>query len=171
LRGVLGRLVAANELAGFRPRGHRTLGINPASWVVEIELPASQRAREAARLARLGFVAALRERLVPANGTPAEGLSIVEQFRTPTSARAELAAQIRQVKALGPVKSFAVPAIPSAVGFGGSKAGSSGLNVAFAKGAYYYLVGAGWQTVGDPSPPTRAGLIAAAQRLYRRVHA
>jgi hypothetical protein len=171
LRGVFGRLLAANELAGFRPRGHRALGINPASWVAETELPPSERAREAERLQRLGFVAAVRERLLPVNGTPAEGLSIVEQFRTPTSARVELAAQIREVKALGPVASFAVPGIPSAVGFGGSKAGNSGANVAFAKGAYYYLVGAGWPTVGNPSPPTRAGLIAAAQRLYRRVHA
>ncbi len=66
-------------------------------------------------------------------------------------------------------KAFTVAAIPGASGFGGAHNGSTGYNVAFADGAYYYLVGAGWPT-GTPSPPTRAALITAAEDLYRRVH-
>jgi hypothetical protein len=168
LGGVRGRVLVAGELSGLTPQGRRILGINPDSWVVEEKIPASQRAREAARLQSLGFVAAIREQLLPpANASPAEGLSIVEQFRAPGAARTELAFQVRQGKGSG-ATAFAVPAIPGARGFGGSSSESSGLNVAFTKGPYYYLVGAGWPT-GTPSAPTRATVIAAAQRLYRRV--
>jgi hypothetical protein len=163
-------VLAANELSGFTPAGHRLIGINPTTWVADNELPVSQRAREAARLQRLGFIAAVRERLVPVSGIPAEAISIVERYPSPSAARAELAAQIGLVKAAGPVTAFAVPGIPGAVGFGGSHAQSSGENVAFAKGTYYYLVGAGWLT-GTPSAPSRSELIIAAVRLYNRVSA
>jgi hypothetical protein len=167
LRGVQGRVLAAGELSGFTPQGRRLIGINAASWVVEEELPTNQRAKEAARLRGLGFVAALRERLTPTNGSPAEGLSIVEQFRSPRAARTELAFHVTHGSGPG-VTAFAVPAIPGGRGFAVSRSESSGLNVAFTKGPYYYLVGAGWRT-GTPSPPTRPIVIAAAQRLYGRV--
>lgn len=169
LRGVFGRVLAANELAGFRPQGRRVLGINASGWVVETEVPASLKAQETARLQRLGFVAAIKERLIPRNGMPSEGLSIVEQFRSQSAAVAELAAQTRMLKAAGPLPTFSVPGIPGGIGSGGSRPENSGENVAFTKGAYYYLVGVGWRT-GIPSPPTRAALVAAAQRLYGRVH-
>jgi hypothetical protein len=170
LRGVFGRVLAANELAGFKPQGRRLLGTNATGWVVETEVPASQQARETARLQGLGFLAGIKERLTPTTGTTAEGLSIVEQFRSPSAALAELAAQSRMAKAAGPVTTFSVAGIPGAFGFGGSRRENSGENVAFTKGSYYYLVGAGWPTATH-SPPTRASVIAAAQRLYRRVHA
>jgi hypothetical protein len=169
-RGVADRVLIANELAGFRPAGHHLLGISASNWVADNELPLSQRATETARLQRLGFVAAVRERLVPVSGIPAEALSIVERYASPTAARAELAAQVRLSRAAGPVTPFAVPGIPGAAGFGGSHGQSSGENVAFAKGAYYYLVGAGWLT-GAPSAPSRSELILAAERLYERVAA
>jgi len=161
-------VLAVGELPGFTRQGTRQLGINAASWVAE--LPASQRAREAARLQSLGFIAAVRELLLhPASGSPAEALSIVEQFPSPRAARKELAFQVR--RGIGPgVSEFAVPAIAGARGFGGSSPQSTGLNVAFTKGSYYYLVGAGWPT-GSPTPTTRAALIAAAVRLYERVGA
>jgi hypothetical protein len=59
-----------------------------------------------------------------------------------------------------------VPAIGGARGFGGSAGGTTGYNVAFASGPYYYLVGAGY----PPGAPGGAAVILAAQHLYRRVH-
>jgi hypothetical protein len=168
LRGVSGRVLNAGQLAGFAPHGRRLLGINATSWVAGEQLPSPARAKEATRLQRLGFVGAVSERLAPTNGSAAEGLSIVEQFRSARAADTELAAQVKMTEAKG-AKAFAVPVIPGASGFGGASGGTTGYNVAFADGAYYYLVGAGWPT-GTPSPPTRAALIAAAQGLYRRVH-
>jgi hypothetical protein len=168
LRGVFGRVLNAGQLAGFAPHGRRVLGVNATNWVAEEELPPPERAKEAARLQRLGFVAAVSERLAPTNGGAAEGLSVVEQFRSAQAAGAELAAQVKMAEAQG-AKAFAVPAIPGASGFGGAHSGNTGYNVAFAGGAYYYLVGAGWPT-GTSSPPTRAALITAAEDLYRRVH-
>ena len=54
-------------------------------------------------------------------------------------------------------------AIPHSAGFGGAGS-NSGVNVAFAKGDYYYLVGE------QPSAPAnRAAVIASAQKLYQRV--
>ncbi len=168
LRGVAGHILLANELPGFKPQDRRVIGVNAESWVAENEYPASERARVVARLQRLGFVAALRERLLPTNGTPAEGLSIVEQFRSSSAARTEVAAEVQADRAVGHVTTFAVAGMPGAVGFGGVKTQFSGENIAFAKGSYYYLVGAGWPT-GAKSPPTRADLITAARRLYDRV--
>ncbi len=168
LRGVRGRVLSAGELPGYTP-GTRVLGINAASWVHEEELPGAQQAAETARLQGLGLIAAIREHLSPANGSAAEALSIVEQFRSPAAAGTELAFEVRN--GMGPgAREFAVPSIPGARGFGGSSSKSSGINVAFAKGAYYYLVGAGWPA-GTPAAPTRAALIAAALSLYDRVSA
>jgi hypothetical protein len=170
LRAVAGRALAAQDLAGFAPRGHRVIGTDPTSWVVESELPPSKQAREAARLHRLGFIAGLRERLIATDGSPAEGISVVEQFPSPHAAHSELAAQIALARAAGPASAFNVRGIPGAAGFDDSHGGSSGENVAFTKGSYYYLVGAGWLT-GTPATPTHASLIAAAHRLYDRVSA
>ncbi len=168
LSGVVGRVLVAGELPGFTPQGRRVLGSNASSWVVEEELPSAEQAKEAARLQRLGFVAAVRERLAPTNGTAAEALSIVEQFASQTAASAELAAQLRMSEARG-ARAFAVPGIPGATGFGGSHGQTTGINVAFTAGPYYYLVGAGWPT-GTPNAPTRAAVVAAAEHLYRRLY-
>jgi hypothetical protein len=162
-------VLAAGELAGLEPAGRRALGINAVSWVSEEGGPASARAAETARLDQLGFVAGVTEHLHPANGTAQEGLSIVEQFRTAAGARAELGFRVGHVGGAGNT-AFAVVGIPGAHGFGGSGPEVSGINVAFAKGRYYYLVGAGWPS-GTSSPPTRAALIAAALHLYHRVGA
>lgn len=166
LRGVFGRVLVAGELGGFNPHGRRILGTNAANWVVADEYPPTQRTREAARLQSLGFVAAVREQLAPTDGSHAEAISIVQQFRTPSAARTDLAAETRPI---GNETTFAVAAIPGARGFGGSSAESSGENVAFTKGPYFYLVGVGAQT--GVSLPSHATLIAAALRLYNRLHA
>jgi hypothetical protein len=168
LRGVFGRVLTAGELAGFTPQGRRLLGVNAASWIHAEELPPTQAASEATRLEHLGFVAGVRERLAPANGGPAEGLSIVEGFHSPRAAGTELAAEVKMGKAQG-ASAFAVPGIPGAIGFGGASGQTTGFNVAFADAPYYYLVGAGFPS-GTPNAPTRADIIAAAQHLYRRLH-
>jgi hypothetical protein len=170
LRAVAGRALAAQDLAGFAPRGHRVIGTNPTSWVLESELSPSKQAGEAARLQRLGFIAGVRERLIATDGSPAEGISVVEHFPSPHAARSELAAQIALARTAGPASAFNVRGIPGAAGFDDSHGGSSGENVVFSKGSYYYLVGAGWLT-GTPAMPTHASLIAAARRLYDRVTA
>jgi hypothetical protein len=169
LRGVAGRVLVAGELSGLTPQGRRILGISAASWVVEDQVPAGQRAREAARLRRLGFVAAVREPLVGVNGSQGGGLSIVEQFRSPAAAQQQLAAEIKLSTAPGiHATLFTVPGIPGARGFELSGPAGAGSNVEFTKGSYYYLVGAAQPPNG---PSARASVIAAAQHLYARVPA
>jgi hypothetical protein len=162
LRGVVGRYLAAGELSGFTP------GRVITSYGRADELPESKQPQELARLKSLGFVAALRERLVPPKGGEAQGLSVVEQFRSPRGARTELAAQVQLLTAHRRRAAFAVPAIPGARGSSGRGPRSGYTDVLFTKGSYYYLVGAGWPT-GDRAAPTRATMIAAARRLYRRL--
>ncbi len=77
------------------------------------------------------------------------------------------AAAFSAPKEASSVKPFPVTGIPGAIGFGGSGQGSSGINVAFDEGDYYYLVG---QSVSALGPGPEHALIAAAQSLYHRVH-
>jgi hypothetical protein len=161
---IQSRALAEGELAGVAVAGRPVAVNSPESWVVVDELPASRRTSEAQRLRRLGFVAGVREPLVAAAGSQTAGLSIVEQFRSPGSARSQLAAEYRQSTASGGhVTVFAVPAIPGARGFELASSGFSGANVVFAKGPYYYLVGE--QAEGS----SRANVTAAAQHLFDRV--
>lgn len=165
-------VLTASDLRGFSQRGPLSESTNAAGWVKESEpeSPAAARTRHMASLQRLGFTAGVRERLEPTGGGPAEGISMAERFASPSGAGAELSDQIAQLKAQGGFSSFAVPAIPGARGLATTPGGPfTGFNVAFAKGAYYYLVGVGFPAGTSPAP-TRQGLIAAARRLYERVH-
>ena len=162
VRGVHGGVLVAGDLPGFVPRGFLAPSTSAQSEVAEF--PPERRASEAAKLKALGFIASISERLAPANGIGATGeaISLVEQFRSAHGANGEVAGQLKQALARGET-AFAVPGIPGARGFGSSTASPPDANVAFPVGAYYYLVGFG------SSAPTRSQLIAAAQRLYRRV--
>jgi hypothetical protein len=162
--GVRGRVLSGGELPGFKPRGPRLLGINAGSWVVENRVPTAQRTTASARLQRLGFVAGVREDLVGPHGLA--GLSTVEQFRSSAGAGSELASVVDGLVGPG-VARFAVPGVPGANGFA---APAAWFNVAFANGSYCYLIGAQAFRAGTPGGPTRAALIVASQRLYRRVH-
>jgi hypothetical protein len=161
-------VLIAGDLPGLAPQGRRTLAINANSWVAEEGLPQYERAKEVRRLEGLGFVRAVRERLVSAAENGPEAISIVVQFRSLHGALADAATEVRMGEAHG-ASPFAVPTIPGARGFGGANGGTTGYNVAFAVGPYYYLVGVGYGT-GTPQAPTRQNLITAARRLYARVH-
>ena len=139
------------------------------SWVTAEQLPPSQLDAEFARLTRLGFIRGAREDLTMGN-TP--GLSLVEQFHSDKAAAAELTAQTAESKTSAPqFKPFAVPGIPGARGFALLQQGQGGINIAFAKGPYYYLVGQELASGESNTKASIASLIAAAQHLYQRVTA
>ena len=154
LRAIAGRVLIAGDLPGLARHGPRTLGINANSWVAEEGLPQYERAKEVRRLEALGFVRAVRERLVPAAENGPEAISLVAQFRSVHAALEDVAAEAKVGEAHG-APPFAAPTIPGARGFGGASGVTTGYNVAFAVGPYYYLVGVGYAT-GTPRAPTRA---------------
>lgn len=169
--GIRGRVLTEGELAGFTPAPRSAVEFTPEAWLTAAQTPPTQMASETARLKRLGFVAGVREDLIGGYGQ-LDGLSVVEKFRTPTAARSEVAVQEAYSKqGLGPTDryfTFAAPGIPTGHGFGVSSTGSAGMNVVFADGDYYYLVGEGGGALSDLK---HSALVAAAQSLYRRVHA
>jgi hypothetical protein len=164
--GMEARLLGKNELAGFQSAGVSTYK-TPSSWISrEQGVPARQLAAERAMLNRNGFRVGMQEDLMN-SGT--QGVSLVEQFRSPAAARDALAFYVAEFKApaaasfAGAYAPLKVSGIPGAVGYSlGGAAG--GINIAFSDGAYYYLVGRD----GD-NPKAIASLIAAAQHLYHQL--
>jgi hypothetical protein len=157
--GIASRVLASNELPGFK--GSQPTVYNTASSWLAAQTGATQVAASQTKpLTRLGFVAAATENLTGPSGR--DGLSLVEQFKTPGGARSELANEVKMFTATVPeFKPFPVAGIPGAFGY---SAGGPGLNIAFASGDYYYLVG---EFVTAVSASSEATLIAAAKRLYR----
>jgi hypothetical protein len=164
--GIGALVVRRNELAGFTAQGKVSTATAPTAFAADKGIPSNRIKKEAARLARAGFVAGAIEHLVSPAG--AEGLSMSERFRSSKSARAEVAFAATPPSGVKQTN-FTVPGIPRARGFDNSNAQSSGHNIAFAVGSYYYLVGVGWPR-GLPNPPPGAQLVTAAHRLYKRVH-
>jgi hypothetical protein len=160
--GIASRVLTSNELNGFtgsRPSVNHTV----RAWVAQTKNPSVPIASETKRLTRLGFIAGATEDLTGPNRR--DGLSLVEQFKTPAGARSELANELKVFKATVPgYQPFAVPGIPGAFGYA---AQGPGLNIAFAAGDYYYLVG---EFVPAVSASSEATLRAAAKRLYQHVH-
>jgi len=162
------RLIGLGDFAGFRPESSTHAFKTAKAWVVTGP-HAAQMAAEIARLHREGFVGVLSE-FLDRGSAPQSGLSWVMQLGSPASARAELKVDFADGRANGGrFSAFSVPAIPGARGYRVSGGGSIGENILFADGPFLYLVGQGWSTA-DAHAPTRAGLIAAATTLYRRVH-
>jgi hypothetical protein len=166
--GIRGRLLSNNELAGFTSAGVAVYTTAHA-WVSSPndQQSAAQTSAEKAMLTREGFRAGAVENLT--GGAQDGGLSIVEQFRSYAAARGALAYYVsdqkkRQVEASdGKYAAFKVTGIPGAVGYslGGA---TGGINIAFARADYYYLVGR-----EGGSPRDIAGLKAAANHLYKRM--
>jgi hypothetical protein len=160
--GLAGRVLANNELPGFIG-GQPTVDGSASPWLTDNQTPAGQMASEARRLNRLGFVAGAREDL---RGSGEAGLSIVERFRSPAGARAELANELRTFKTANVgYTPFPVPGIPGALGLGG-KAPPPGINVAFTSGDCYYLVG---EEVPVMTAGAERSLVTAAQHLHSRL--
>jgi hypothetical protein len=154
-------VLSSNEMRGFKaaskPPVERTVG----SWLAATDTPSQQVASETKRLAGLGFIAGIHEDL---NGPSArQGVSIVEEFKTPDGPRSELATTVKLFKATGP-KTFPVAGIPGAVGL--QTTGPPAFNVAFTSGDYYYLVGA---FAPKANASSKAAVVAAAKHLFQRV--
>jgi hypothetical protein len=165
------RLIQRGEFAGFRLESKTQSFSTAKAWVGGgPHPPAAQTSAEIARLHREGFVAVLAE-FLDRGSARGNGLSWVMQLGSAASARAELKVDLMENKAQGgsSFSAFPVPAVPGAKGYRVSGGGSAGENIFFADGPFLYLVGQGWSST-DKTPPTRAGLIAAVEKLYTRVH-
>ena len=159
---IAGRLLASNELSGFTG-SHPSVDNTVSGWLANRETPSNEVTSETKRLTRVGFVAGASEDLTGPSGG---GVSIAEQFKTPSGARSELANELKVFKAQAAgYKAFPVTGIPGALGLAAT--GARGVNVAFTSGDYYYLVGAFVSAVNASSEAT---MTTAAERLYRRVH-
>lgn len=161
------RLLQRGDFPGFMPE--RSKSYTAKGWIASDQgLSPAQVKAQVARLKREGFKGLLSEYLDDAQG-PQNGLSWVMWLGSAASARAELAANLSFEKTSGNAPAtFHIKAIPGAVGFGGMSTGGGGENVIFADGPFLYLIGNGWS--GSTHNPKHAALIAAATRLYERVH-
>jgi hypothetical protein len=159
------RVLGAGELAGMKPLSPPALVHGASAWVTA-SFPKSSRKAELARFRSLGFVAGIDEDLVTPGNTDRYGLSLMEEFSSAKAATAEL---VHAAAANPTWAHFAVPGIPGARGFELTHGASSGRNVGFTDGPFYYIVGAGW--LGNSSNAvSRAQLISTALVLYKRVH-
>src|SRR5579862_87107 len=167
------RLLKRGEFPGFTFEAPTSY--TAKAWVaLNTGLTTAQTNTEVARLTREGFKGLLSEYLDDKQG-PRNGLSFVMQLGSAASARAELAAEVRDTKLQTPAtETFKVSAIPGAVGFGsdGGNPGDymGGENIAFADGSFFYLVGNAWSGSTKTSNPSHTALMAAAAKLYERVH-
>jgi hypothetical protein len=168
VRAMTAGLLKEGDLRGFVPEANPTLGTNARSWVEAEGLPPSERSRAVARLERLGFITGVRTRLLSTAGRGAEGISVVERFKSASGATEEVASEASTAGAHGAAV-LPLATIPGAKGFGNASGESIGINVAFPNGPYYYLVGVGYPK-GTPNAPSIVALTAAAKRLYARVH-
>ena len=169
-RALANRVLRAGDLRGFAPKGLTASAVDVAGWVQASgpEAPAFERAEQIALLKRLGFLAGAEERF-EAKSVPAEGISVVEHFGSASGATGALHAQNVRLARHG-MSAYGVASIPDAVGFATAPGGQSvGLDVAFVRGSYYYLVGAGFPAAISPAPATRASVDDAARRLYARI--
>ena len=161
---LAGRVLVSGELARMTPSGEVGVIAGAAAWV-RSGLGPNQKA-EIARLRKLGFIAGVRENLYAQHNLARGGLSAVEQFSSATAARAEV---VHESVANGPWLSFPVHAIPGARGFEHLSRQRNDRNVAFADGSYYHIVGGGWDGPSS-NAISRSTVVAAALRLYQRVH-
>jgi hypothetical protein len=169
------RVIQPGEFPGFVAYRPPTLFKTPQQWVGPVGkgLTRAQASAQIARLRAEGFVAVADRQLGTPTNVPWGGLSWAIQLGSATAAKAELAAEVRDTKntAKPPASyaAFAVSGITGARGYQLVGPSGGGDNVQFADGPFVYLVAFGW--TGNPkNRPTRANLIAAATRLYKRVH-
>jgi hypothetical protein len=160
------RVLAAGQLAGMKPSRSPTVLKGASAYAAAEGLNPSQISTEVKRLTKLGFVAGVNEQLSSASNSNLGGLSVVMQFSSAASAKANLA---EESTSNGPWKYFAVAGIPGARGFEAISSSGSGRNVGFTDGPFFFLVGAGWSG-GTSNGVSRSTLSAVALALYHRVH-
>jgi hypothetical protein len=159
------RVLHAGELGGLAPVSSPRVTRSAADWGLQSNM-------DPGALRRNRFVAGIWEQLQwPARQWA--GLSSVGQFGSPKLAAAvigpDVAARIAQAKGNGGTGTpFAVPGIPGARGLSVTSRGTAGYDVEFADGPFWYLVGVGF--AAGNARDAKAQLLAAAHRLYRRVH-
>jgi hypothetical protein len=159
------RVLAPSALPGFM----LTADAAPVHSASEWALVGRSRTpvRETARLRSLGFTAGYDEQLHGRYPVAASAVSVVERYRTAAGARGELAYRYRQLQ-LQPgakVTTFSVPGIPGAHGVRVDSRGNVDMNIVFASGSYFYVVGAGFPA-GAHGAPGQAQLSTAAATLY-----
>ena len=152
------RVLKAGQFAGLKPSSPPTVIRNGAAFFQ------GDQALEA-RLRQLGFVAGVAEQLMTPGNPNRGGLSEVVQLSSAANAKSALK---YYYTSNGPWTLFTVTGIPGAVGFEQSGGGFWGRNIGFARGPYFYLVGAGWQNGAKNAIP-RSALQAAALLIYNRV--
>lgn len=161
------RVLRVGDLPEMVPTSPPTVTAGAAAWAAGEGLPPGAIANETDRLRSLGFAEGVDENLKTRGNGDRFGLSLVERFSSSGAAKAEL----RYVSRPGAGWTyFSVPGIPGARGFEATSGRYGGRNVAFADGSFYYLVGAGWSRAKAADKVARADVIAAARRLYGRVH-
>lgn len=170
--GLTSHLLVSNELAGFTG-STPTVATSTATWVSDTGPPPNGTAAEVKRLTRLGFVRGASESMTGGSTGTTGGLSAVEQFRSPKDAQAEVDYEADSFKSFpgnagSQFKTWAIPGIPGARGYGAIGSGGGGINIGFAKGTYAYIVGQHLPSSSSYSARVQK-LIAAAQHLYGRV--
>jgi hypothetical protein len=151
------RSLRAGELKGFGPVGPGTTETDAQGWLSLI----GDATIDAAKYTKSGFVAGFKRDL-QSGGVP--GQSLVVKFRAAPQAAAEV---IRYSRSVPGSTYFPVPGLPGAKGLT-ARGQTTGDNVAFSKGAYFYAVGRVRQR-GLGAKESRATVIAAAKSLRARV--
>ena len=137
------RVLGASAIPGMVATHPTAVARSASEWATTVDSSRSA-SRETARLRALGFAGGAAEQLHGLYPLTAEAISIAEQYRSPAGARAELAYQYSRLEDSPGAKVATFPTgIPGARGVSVTAAGSTGLNVMFAVGRYYYLVGTG----------------------------
>jgi hypothetical protein len=159
------RVLANGDLPGFAPPSKPQVYVRVEDWAAGFPKPAV----EAARLRKLGFAGAAFEHLTPEKLQERDAVSSVIRFRTQAAARANMDYAIASASRAGvKVTRFAVPAIPGAAGLSSHRSDGAGYDVVFVDGPLFYDIGA--YTPHAKQPPTAAQVLAAATKLYHRVH-
>lgn len=168
------RLLRPGDFAGFTLEAPKPFKTAKAWVALNTSLTPAQARAQVASLTREGFKELLAEYLDDAQGR-GNGLSFVMQLGSAASARAELAAEVRNAKAQGQAaETFRISAIPGAVGFGADRGNpgnyTGGENIVFTDGPFLYLAGNAWSGSTRTKNPRHVALIEATTKLYKRVH-
>ncbi len=164
------RVLSPGQMPGYLVTQRPAVIRNSTRWAAGVEQAPSV-VREAKRLRGLGFVAGIDEQLHGRYPLQSEAISIVEQYRSAASAGAEFRHQSAQivVGAHGAVTHFPVLGVPGAMATETRDSSGTSVNIAFADGRFYYLVGA-FRSGPGSAASLRDEMVRGAQTTYLMVH-